>query len=306
MSIAWYRRALPIACFMVVASSVAQSASAQVTFWETATPESQGMDVEKLDQARRYALTGEGSGYVVRHGKLIMSWGDPDRRYDLKSTTKAIGVTALGLAIKDGKLTLDDAAIKHHPGFGTPPESNEKTGWIGEITLLHLATQTAGFEKPGGYAELLFRPGTKWHYSDAGPNWLAECITLAYQQDVRDVMFDRVFSPLGITADDLTWRRNAYRPHEIDGIPRREMGSGISANVDAMARIGVLYLNGGAHNGDEIIPRSFVDRVRTTVPAVVGLEELDREDNDNASDHYGLLWWNNADRTLPGVPADAY
>jgi CubicO group peptidase (beta-lactamase class C family) len=308
MRIEWNRDILPIAGIigLLFVSNFASDATAQVTFWETATPESQGMDGEKLDQARRYALTGEGSGYIVRHGKLILTWGDPRKRYDLKSTTKAIGVTALGLAIKDGKLSLDDAAIKHHPSFGRPPESNAETGWIPEITLLHLATQTAGFEKPGGYAKLLFRPGTKWLYSDAGPNWLAECITLAYQRDVRDLMFDRVFSPLGITPDDLTWRKNAYRDAEINGIPRREMGSGISANVDAMARIGVLYLNGGAHNGEQIVPRSFVDRARTTVPSVVGLEEVDRENHDNASDHYGLLWWNNADRTLANVPADAY
>jgi hypothetical protein len=26
----------------------------------------------------------------------------------------------------------------------------------------------------------------------------------------------------------------------------------------------------------------------------------------NASDHYGLLWWNNADGTMKNVPSDAY
>ncbi|MCP4004327.1 MAG: hypothetical protein GY725_09040 [bacterium] len=26
----------------------------------------------------------------------------------------------------------------------------------------------------------------------------------------------------------------------------------------------------------------------------------------DANNHYGLLWWNNADGTLPGVPLDAY
>jgi CubicO group peptidase (beta-lactamase class C family) len=55
---------------------------------------------------------------------------------------------------------------------------------LGEITILHLATQTAGFDKPGGYTPLLFRPGTEWSYSDGGPNWLAECITLAYGRDM--------------------------------------------------------------------------------------------------------------------------
>src|SRR5690606_39300964 len=69
----------------------------------------------------------------------------------------------------------DDKAVQHHPTLAIPPESNRETSWIGRITLRHLADQSAGFEKPGGYGKLLFPPGTRFHYSDAGPNWLAEC-----------------------------------------------------------------------------------------------------------------------------------
>ncbi len=274
--------------------------------WQIASPASQGMDEAKLRQARDYALTGSGSGYVTRGGVLVMSWGDPRTRYDLKSTTKSIGVTALALAIKDGRIRLTDKAMRHHPTLATPPADNAKTGWPERITILQLATQTAGFEKPGGYKKLLFEPGTRWLYSDGGPNWLAECVTLVYKQDVRELMFKRVFSPLGIGRDDLTWRTNAYRPAAINGIPRREFGSGIKANVDAMARIGYLYLRGGAWQGKQIIPRNFVSKAGTTVPGVVGVPEWDATRHGNASDHYGLLWWNNADGSLAHVPRDAY
>ena len=273
--------------------------------WQRTQPAEAGMDESMLQQARDYALTGGGSGYITRGGKLVLSWGDPKKRFDLKSTTKSFGVTALGLALKDGKIKLEDKAKQHHPTFGVPPESNAEIGWLDEITILHLATGTAGFEKPGGYQPLIFKPGTKWHYSDGGPNWLAECITLLYGQDLNTLMFDRVFTPLGITSEDLAWRKNAYRDDTINGIKRREFGSGISANVDAMARIGYVYLRGGQWQGEQIIPRSFVDAARRPVPGVVGLpEETDR--HGNASDHYGLLWWNNADGTLADVPPDAY
>lgn len=274
--------------------------------WPTAKPADVRMDEAKLGEARKYALGGGGAGYITRHGKLVMSWGDPTRRYDLKSTTKSIGVTALGLAIKDGKLQLDDKAVKHHPSLGVPPGGNKETGWLDQITILHLATQTAGFEKPGGYKKLLFQPGTKWHYSDGGPNWLAECVTLKYKRDLRDVMFERVFTPLGITSNDLSWRNNSYRERTIDGVARREFGSGISANVDAMARIGYLYLRAGKWRDDQIIPSNFVDAARQPVKSVAGLPEQDAKRFGNASDHYGLLWWNNADGTLKNVPRDAY
>jgi CubicO group peptidase (beta-lactamase class C family) len=237
---------------------------------------------------------------------MVFSWGDLAQRYDLKSTTKSFGAAALGLAVQDGRMRLEDPARRHHPTLGTPPESNAQTGWLDEITLLHLASQTAGFEKPGGYTPLLFRPGTQWDYSDSGPNWLAECVTLAYRRDVDELMFDRIFTPIGITRTDLVWRRNQYRPDLLEGIKRREFGAGISANVDAMARFGLLWLREGEWNGTRLLPKEFIAKARTTVPGVPALPVRTPESYGAAAGHYGLLWWNNADETLEGVPVDTY
>jgi len=274
--------------------------------WQTVSPQDVGMDEEKLNQAKEYALTGDGSGYITRHGKLVMQWGDPKQSYDLKSTTKSFGATALAVALQDGVIELEDKAKTHHPNFGIPPESNAETGWLDEITIKHLATQTAGFEKPGGYEPLLFKPGTKWHYSDGGPNWLAECLTLIYEQDLEDFMFERIFSPIGITQSDLRWRNNAYRAHEIKGVKRREFGSGIHANVNAMARLGYLYLREGRWEGKQLIPKWFTKQVQSSYPFMQGLPEHDDTHHGNASEHYSLLWWNNADGTLKNVPTDAH
>ncbi|KPK43432.1 MAG: hypothetical protein AMJ65_05755, partial [Phycisphaerae bacterium SG8_4] len=41
-------------------------------------------------------------------------------------------------------------------------------------------------------------------------------------------------------------------------------------------------------------------------PEIIGLPVRDSAQYPNASDHYGLLWWNNGDGTLSGVPQDAY
>jgi len=275
--------------------------------WKEAAPREVGMNAALLQQAREYALSGDGSGFITRHGRVVMRWGDQKRRYDLKSTTKAIGVTAVGLALIDGKFkSLNEPAKKYHPSLGVPPESNADSGWLDKITLFHLATQTAGFEKPGGYTRLLFKPGTKWSYSDGGPNWLAECVTQVYGRDLQELMFERVFGPIGIKPADLTWRSNAYRPKEINGIKRREFGSGISANVNAMARIGYLYLRLGRWRDKQIIPASFVNMARVVPRAIRGLAVVKRESYFNASEHYGLLWWNNADGTMGNVPRDTY
>lgn len=259
----------------------------------------------RLLQARDYALTGEGSGFITRHGKVVLAWGDQAKRYDLKSSAKAIGVTLLGLALKDGKVHLDDPAIKYQPALAIPPDTNLATGWIPQITLRHLANQTAGFEKPGGYGKLLFAPGTKWFYSDAGPNWLAECLTLAYARDLDEVMFERVFTPIGIKRADIVWRENAYRPKEINGVKRREFGSGFSSDVQAMARLGYLYLNHGRWGDQQILPEDFVRLASHPAKENAGLPEYD-EEHGNASEHYSLLWWDNGDGTIPGLPRDAF
>lgn len=310
------RAAHAVRCVAVLTALVAGlSYAAEVywpgTNWEQATPAETGLNSARLEAAREYAQSAGGSGSITRHGRLVMAWGDVRRRFDLKSTTKSFGSIALGLAVQDGKVRLEDRAHKLHPTLGTPPDANTDSGWLAEVTLLHLATQTAGFEKPGGYTAQLFRPGTMWDYSDSGPNWLAECLTLVYRCDLDELMFERVFTPLGIRGDDLVWRKNQYRPVLIEGIGRREFGAGISANVDAMARVGLLMLRNGRWRDEQLIPREFVKMARQPVPAFVELpvhnNSLSADDNKrNAPRHYGLLWWNNADGSLANVPRDAY
>jgi len=297
----------PLCVVLLVASLCAAGEAWPMPAWPKAAPKAMGMDEARLQAARDYALKVNGSGIIVRKGRAVLRWGDQRRRYDLKSSTKSFGATALAVALKDGKFeSLEDKAVRHHPSFGVAKDGTGKREWLDAITLFHLATQTAGFAKPGGTGKLLFAPGTKWAYSDSGPNWLAECITLAYRRDLRDLMFERVFAPLGIQASDLTWRNNAYRPRKIDGIPRREFGSGISANVDAMARLGYLYLRRGRWQGKEILPEWFIDAARTTPKPLEGLAVVGEKTYAAASRHYGLLWWNNADGTLRDVPRDAY
>src|SRR5438067_30702 len=95
--------------------------------WERAEPAELGLHRPGRERARDYALTGGGSGLIVRGGRIALSWGDLHRRHDLKSSTKAIGVTALGLAIRDGKMDLTDRARKHLPSLGIPPPANAET-----------------------------------------------------------------------------------------------------------------------------------------------------------------------------------
>jgi hypothetical protein len=76
--------------------------------------------------------------------------------------------------------------------------------------------------------------------------------------------------------------------------------------VNALARIGYLYLREGRWQDQQLIPPSFVAEVRRTQEGVGGLPVAIPQDYGAASDHYGVLWWNNADGTLENVPRDAF
>lgn len=263
------------------------------------------MDPVKLAQARDFALRGGGSGLVIHRGKAVFRWGDQKLRYDLKSTTKSIGATMLGLALLDGKLRLEDPAAKHCPQVMAAVRP-EQASWVRRITFLQLAAQTAGFDKPGGFQPLLFEPGTQWAYSDSGPNYLADCLTTIYGRDLEDLLFERVFHLLGITREDLRWRENQYRPQALNGVARREFGSGVHANVEAMARIGFLYSRAGRIGSRQLLPAEFVAMLRQPLRDVRKLPVHNPELYPDASAHYGLLWWNNGGQGVPGLPRDAF
>lgn len=266
--------------------------------WVTATPEEMGLDPVKLNEAKDISLQSGGAGYITRSGKLVLSWGDTKRKWDIKSATKGIGMTAVGLAILDGKLELSDSAGKFHPDLNT--------GILKDIKIEHLASHTSGFDKGGGdNTNLLFDPGDQFSYSDAGPNWLAECLTLIYQKDVSVFLMERVFSILGLSSDDISWRSNWYRPDLIDGIKRREFGAGAQANADAMARIGYLYLREGKWEGQQILPIGFSKMVGDSIPRVA---KLSAHSSNCCGDptSTGYLWWQNDYGQFPNVPRDAY
>ncbi len=293
-------------------------AGAGASGWATATPAEEQMDSTKLDQAQAYSTTSakntNESGFIVRHGRLVYSWGLPQTKYEMKSTTKSMGGLALLLALDEGKLALTDKASAKLPIFGTDPvvdTSAVTTGGLADITLLQLATHTAGFSKPDNTGwKLLFSPGTKWAYSDQGLNWLADVLTQTYVQDLDTFVRSRVFTPLGLTSSEVEWRTNDFRttPMSVNGTPveRRELASGINASVNAMARVGLLMLRQGVWGDNLILSNAIVAKAHTPPSEIASAEINDTVNFPKATENYGILWWTNANRQMPNVPADAY
>ncbi|WP_157994255.1 serine hydrolase domain-containing protein [Peristeroidobacter agariperforans] len=289
-----------------------------------------GMDQALLDQAMTYAQTSgtanpaDNAGMIVRHGRIVSSWGQIDRRYDMKSTTKSIGGMSLGLAMANG-LLLSDRAETKLPTIGARPAANATTGWLGNITIEQLATHTAGFLKDDDLTEapepaaatLVNEPGTTWLYSDIGLNWLAEVLTAVLGDDLSAVLNRSVWTTLGVNStsgsagggatSDVHWRNNEYRD-QTNKVPyNRELASGMFVNANAMARVGLLFLRKGVWANDQrILPETFVTTVSTPVAANANLPNPGIADFPGAPTDYGVLWWTNAGGQLANVPRDAY
>jgi hypothetical protein len=118
---------------------------------------------------------------------------------------------------------------------------------------------------------------------------------------------ERVLRPMGIAADRVVWRTNRYRPATLRGIPRREFGSGISTDVDVMARMGLMLLRGGRWRTTPILPPDYPDLAGSPAPGFGDLRCAGpRGMCPGANRHYGLLFWNNADGFMAAVPKDGY
>jgi CubicO group peptidase (beta-lactamase class C family) len=272
-----------------------------------------GMNEAALVEAENYALTGGGSGMIVRKGRLVRSWGNIEQRFDMKSTTKSIGGIALGLAIDNNSVALSDMAQTKLASVGNPTANHPE--WLPQITVQQLATHTAGFAKPGGYVDQLYQPGTTWSYSDAGLNWLAELLTTVLNEDLASRLNTQVWTVLGLNStaggtqnsdgpatSDIHWRNNVLRPTSTS----RELASGIYANTNAMARVGLLFLRKGMWGDTRILSESFVSTVATPPAANANLTNADPTNFPSATTNYGVLWWTNAGGLLPNVPKDAF
>ncbi|HEY8539197.1 MAG TPA: serine hydrolase, partial [Steroidobacteraceae bacterium] len=156
--------------------------------------------------------------------------------------------------------------------------------------------------------DLIYQPGTTWSYSDGGLNWLADTLTNVFQRDLSALLTERVWTPLNITTDDVQWRvppASAPRP-PIGTIQLREFASGIAANPNALARVGLLFLRKGMWRDQRIVSEEFVELVSTPRPETAAATVADPTGFPSANLNHGMMWWTNATGLLPDVPSDAY
>jgi len=235
------------------------------------TPEAQGVPaqavldfVQTLDKINTLH-----SVMVLRHGQVIAeAWWRPeaaDKPHVLHSLSKSFNSTAVGLAIEEGKLSLDDHVLKFFPDDAPAnPSDNLKA-----MTVRDLLTMTCGHDtepkavdgKPSVKQFLAHpvphKPGTHFQYNTMGSYTLSAIVTKVTGKTELEYLKPRLFEPLGI--ENPRW----------DSSPEGNSlgGYGLYLCTEDIAKFGQLYLQKGKWNGKQLVPEKWVaEATRKQVP----------------------------------------
>ena len=279
--------AIVIACVLTSAVHAADKALPR------STPEAQGISssamrefVEALDKVNTpHSFT------VVRHGRVIgEGWWKPeaaDKPHVLHSLSKSFNSTAVGLAIADGKLSLDDPVLKFFPNDAPENPSDD----LKAMTVRDLLTMTSGHDPepkmgPGGptvkqflTTPLAHKPGTHFQYNTLGSYVLSAIVTKVTGKTSLNYLKPRLFEPLGI--DNPEWGTSP-EGNSLGGF-------GLKLRTEDLAKFGLLYLQKGKWNGKQLIPEQWVEQA--TSKQVPNDQEGHSKIGIDWTQGYGYQFW---------------
>lgn len=184
----------------------------------------------------------------------------PEFRHALYSLTKSFTSTGIGLAVQEGRLSLDDQVISFFPD-DQPSDVSES---LAAMRIRHLLTMSTGHSSDvvdgfrlgesglvRAFLELPVEhvPGTHFVYNTPASCMLSAIVTKVTGQTLADYLKPRLLDPLGIDAD---WELTA------EGISNG--GYGLSIRTEDIAKFGQLYLNKGVWQGRRLLPEEWVSQ----------------------------------------------
>ena len=228
------------------------------------TPEQQGISsasVRDFIETADKQIHTLHSFMLVRHGHVIAeAWWKPEsaeKRHVMWSLSKSFTSTAIGLAVAEGKLTLDDPVLKFFPKEA-PAEASENLKAMRVRDLLsmsggHEVEPKFSFETGPSVMGFLAhpvtqKPGTFFRYNTPGSYMLSAIITKTTGQTLLDYLKPRLFEPLGI--ESPVWDASA-EGHSLGGY-------GLHIRTEDIAKFGQLYLQRGNWNGQPLLSEKWV------------------------------------------------
>jgi CubicO group peptidase (beta-lactamase class C family) len=246
--------------------------SAQKTYGlPLSVPEVEGVSSDSLIQflnATEKSKTEFHSFMLLRHGKVVAEgWWNPyraDLKHTLYSCSKTFTATAIGFAIQEKKLSLDDKVVSFFPN--DLPDT--VCIYLAELTVKDVLIMSDGQEPDPSFAvaandtnwikgflstPIVHEPGTTFLYNSLGTYMLSAIIKKVTGQKAIDYLKPRLFDPLGI--QNIDWET------DLQGI--NTGGWGLRVKTEDLAKFGELFLQKGNWNGKQIIPAAWIEEATT-------------------------------------------
>ena len=247
------------------------------------------------------------------HGLMILKDGNvvyeeyapshtPDQLHIMWSVSKTFTATAVGFAVQDGLLSLDDKVVDYFPeSLPTNPHP-----WLLEMTLHNLITMSSGLHddyigrassgEDFDWATLSlassfdFKPGTMYHYNSMNTYLLSVVVSKVTGKKVVDYLNEKLFSPLGIK--EFIWNES---PQGYNA-----GGWGLHITLESLAKMGQFMLQRGEWNGKQLLGKEWFDsamspQIMQYEGRIADPEELQRFKESMARDQwhqgYGYQMW---------------
>src|SRR3954462_6558419 len=234
------------------------------------SPEAQGVSpaaVRAFVEAADKDIDALHSFMLVRHGHVVTEgWWAPyaaETPHMLFSLSKSFTSTAVGLAVAEGKLSIDDPVLKFFPDDApAEPSANLKamrvrdllrmvTGHQPEAALfgaVDSSMRSASWVKRFFAHPVAFKPGTHFLYNSPATYMLSAIVQKTTGQTVNDYLTPRLYEPLGIA-----------KPAWVSSPEGINAGAyGLSVRTEDIAKMGQLYLQQGRWKGKQILPAAWV------------------------------------------------
>ena len=259
------------------------------------TPSAQGVDAGALlafvDAVDADPDVEVHSVMIVRHGHVVAEgWWAPhtaEQTRLLYSVSESFTSTALGFAVQEGLVALDDTVVSHLPDLADVATDDRTRA----ITLRDLAMMAAGHdhdmwpdaltvdhaEPVRGFLSIppTESSGNWFTYSQPCTYTLGAIIQRRSGMTLTDYLRPRLLDPLGI--GQVGW--HAYPPG-------RQLGfTGFFARTEDIAKLGLLYLQGGHWEGRQLLPESYVHEATSAQVATP------RQDTVDWQQGYGFQFW---------------
>lgn len=249
---------------LVIGLMASLSANAQINELPRSTPEEQGIPSKALvalfDSLHALPLTDIHAVVVMRHGKVIGEMYPkpyaPEYRHTMYSCSKTFVGIAVGLAIEDNRLRLDDRVAAIFPEL--LPDSVSKD--LADMTVRHLLTMASGVKPDWNMrsrgkewirtflSKPVEAPGTKYAYDSMVSYMLAAVVQKVTGKKLTEYLQERVFTPMNVT--EWAWEES---PEGVN-----TGGWGVHIQPESLAKFGQLILNEGRWKGKQLVPAEWI------------------------------------------------